>query len=165
MKQESLAASYITEAFLLLLERKEFKEISVSDICKKAGVARMSFYRHFASKEDVLRKWLASITDQFLVESGISYKNDPLPDYFVKLFTHMQKHKEICLALYKAGLIDLVKGQFERAFFLAHQGEYDAYKSCFHVGGIYNIFLAWLLDDCRLAPEEIARKTGDLLHR
>ena len=41
----------IIEAFLLLLQNQPYEKISISDIVKKAGVARVSYYRNFNSKE------------------------------------------------------------------------------------------------------------------
>ena len=72
IKREALVSEYIEEALLLLLEKKEYKAITISEICQKAGVTRMSFYRNFESKEDILRRWMKSITDSFIESSGIS---------------------------------------------------------------------------------------------
>ena len=35
------------EAFLALLEKKEFAYITVKEICEKAGVNRSTFYLHY----------------------------------------------------------------------------------------------------------------------
>ncbi len=45
---------HINEA-LLGLARKSLNEISISEICETAGVGRMSFYRNYESKEDVIK--------------------------------------------------------------------------------------------------------------
>lgn len=163
IKREALVDEYITEALLVLMKKKEYRAISITEICEKAGVTRMSFYRNFESKEDILKKWLTSITDDFLVVSGISYKNDSNRDYFIKLFTHLKKHKTICSAMYKADLIYLVKEQFDRVFLSIHQDEYDAYKSYFLAGGIYNVFLLWLMNGCKETPEELAERMDSIL--
>ena len=86
IKRESFVDAYITEALLSLLEKKEYKDISITEICKKAGVTRMSFYRNFESREDILFKKVRNVTDSFLKESAISYKNDTASEYFLKLF-------------------------------------------------------------------------------
>ena len=48
---------YIITALLQLLHKKAFSQISVTELCRKAGVSRMSFYRYFESREDVLKKF------------------------------------------------------------------------------------------------------------
>lgn len=158
IKREALVDVYITEAFLLLLKKKEYKDISITEICKKAGVTRMSFYRYFESKEDILLKRVRYVTDSFLEESGISYKNDTVSSYFIKLFTHMKQQMELCNALNKAGLIYMVKDEFDRVFLDTYRQEYDEYKSVFLAGGIYNVFLFWFINGCRDNPEDLAKR-------
>lgn len=165
IKREALVDAYITEAFLLLLKKKEYKDISITEICKKAGVTRMSFYRNFESKEDILLKKVRYVTDNFLQESAISYKNDTISSYFIKLFTHMEQQKELCAALNKAGLIHIIKDEFDRVFLDTYRQEYDDYKSVFLAGGIYNVFLYWFQNDCRDNPEALAKRLGDLLRK
>ena len=165
VKREALVSEYITDALLMLMRKKDYKDISITEICEKAGVTRMSFYRNFESKEGVLKKWIKSITDTFLMVSEISYKNDNNRDYFIKLFTHMKQHKAICAALYKADLIYLVKEQFDRGFLSIYHDEYDDYKSYFLAGGIYNVFLLWLMNGCTENPEGLADRMNDILIR
>ena len=163
IKREALVSVYITEALLLLLKKKEYKDISIVEICKKAGVTRMSFYRNFESKEDILFKKVRDVTDSFLKESAISYKNDTLSSYFVKLFTHMRQQAELCNALNKAGLIHIIKDEFDRVFISRYSQEYDEYKSVFLAGGIYNVFLIWFRNNCRDNPEDLAKRLDDIL--
>ena len=44
----------IINAYIALLRLKSFQDISVTDICGEAGVARKTLYGHFSSKEQVL---------------------------------------------------------------------------------------------------------------
>lgn len=163
IKREAFVDVYITEAFLLLLKKKEYRDITITEICKKAGVTRMSFYRNFESKEDILHKKVRNITDSFLKESAISYKNDTVSCYFIKLFTHMKQQIELCNALNKAGLFYMIKDEFDRVFLSTYRQEYDEYKSVFLAGGIYNIFLYWFLNNCRDNPEDLAKRLDGIL--
>ena len=45
----------LTGALLELLEEKPLADISVSELCDRAGVGRTSFYRNYQEKEDILR--------------------------------------------------------------------------------------------------------------
>lgn len=163
IKREALVSEYIMYALLYLIKKKDYKDISITEICEKAGVTRMSFYRNFDSKEDILKKWISSITDSFLAVSGISYKRDSTKEYFTKLFLHMEQHKTVCLALYKSDLIYIVKQQFDRVFLEIHKDEYDEYKSYFLAGGIYNVFLLWMINGCRESPAELANRMDNFL--
>ncbi len=165
VKREALVGEYIEEALLYLMQNKDYRTISITEICRKAGVTRMSFYRNFDSKEDILKKWVNSITETFLANSGISYKNNSSREYFIRLFTHMEQHKAVCLALYNAGLIYIIKEQFDRVFLDVYKDEYDQYKSFFLAGGIYNVFLLWLINGCRESPSEIAGRMDNIFSK
>jgi AcrR family transcriptional regulator len=45
----------------MLLHRRSYKNMRVSDITKKAGVGRATFYAHFTSKDDLLRSQLQRV--------------------------------------------------------------------------------------------------------
>lgn len=163
VKREAFVDVYITEALLCLLKKKEYKDISITEICKKAGVTRMSFYRNFEDKEDIMRKKVRKVTESFLKDSAINYQEDTTHKYFIKLFAHMECQKELCDALYKAGLIQIVKDEFDRVFLDIHRYEYNNYKSSFLSGGIFNIFLVWFLNGCKESPEEMAEQLESIL--
>ena len=155
----------ISEAMLRLMKDREYNKITLQNIVDEAGVSRMAFYRNFESKEDVLRYWLKGVTDRFVVESGISYRDNAPRDYFITLFTHLASYREICEALYNAGVSHLLKDEFDRVFLSIHGGEYDDYKSYFHAGCIYNVFLLWLMRGCPETPEELADKLDNIMTR
>ncbi|MEM9945555.1 MAG: TetR/AcrR family transcriptional regulator [Cyanobacteria bacterium P01_D01_bin.36] len=52
----------LQDSLCTLLESKSFSELSITDICKQADVARVTFYQHYDSKEALL---LASVTKFF----------------------------------------------------------------------------------------------------
>ncbi|QDK71943.1 TetR/AcrR family transcriptional regulator [Lactococcus protaetiae] len=48
------------------LDKHTLSELSVTEICERAGVSRMAFYRHFKSKEQVLLEYFTPIYGDFL---------------------------------------------------------------------------------------------------
>ena len=68
----------ITQALLILMENKDFEKITITDIVNKAGVVRMSFYRNYTSKEDVILKHLYEIYEKW----GKNINNDD-PSKFI----------------------------------------------------------------------------------
>jgi len=46
----------------MLLDKKQFRDISITDLCNQADIARVTFYQHYDSKEALL---VASVTDFF----------------------------------------------------------------------------------------------------
>ncbi len=165
LQSEKYVDKYITEALFNLMKKKDYSTISITEICNKAGTGRMSFYRNFESKEDIIKKWITNTTDKFLKESDISYKNDSTKDYFIKLFTHLEEYKTEAYLIYKANLFNLLKNEFDKKLINLHQKEYENYKSYFIAGGILNVYYFWLINGSKESPEELASKMVDLLEK
>ncbi len=80
MKQKSLCVSkrsdprtahtrsQIDGAFVTLMQRRAYSGIRVSDITKKAGVGRATFYAHYTSKHELLRSQIRRIVVPMLKE-------------------------------------------------------------------------------------------------
>ncbi len=165
LKAEKYVDEYITNALFTLMKRKKYDDISITEIANKAGVGRVSFYRNFNSKEDIIKNWIEDTTNNFLKSSDINFKKDSTKDYFIKLFNHLEKYKEESFLIYKANLIHLLKSVFENKLLSIHQKEYDNYKSYFLAGGIFNVYYFWLINGCKESSEEIADKLVDLMQK
>ena len=158
-------STYIITALLQLMQKKAFDRISITELCRKAGVSRMSFYRNFESKEAVLNKWCARITDRFVAESGINYRNNTMKEYFNTLFTHVLKYREMSFILQKNGLLWIVKDDIDRVFFETYRDVYDEYKMHFITGGIFNAYVLWIENGLRETPEELSLKLSEILEK
>ena len=45
VKRDGTVADYITQAFLMLLQKKSFHDIKINELCEKAGVTRKTAFR------------------------------------------------------------------------------------------------------------------------
>lgn len=59
-------AARMDEAFLELIEKKDFAYITVKEICEKAGVNRSTFYLHYETVGDLLEESVRHIIDRFV---------------------------------------------------------------------------------------------------
>ena len=164
-KRKLSVAEYITNSLFDLMKVKPYNNISITEITDKANVNRVSFYRNFTSKEDIIDKWIKSTTQNFLSKSDISYQKDSTIDYFTKLFTHLEKYKTEALLIYKANLFNLLKNEFDTNLINLHKKEYSNYKSYFLAGGIFNVYYFWLINGCKETPQQVAEKLVDLMSK
>ena len=63
---EEYSRYYIVQALFKLMNEYEFEKIGVSDIARKAGVGRATFYRYFKRKEDVIVYYFEHNTKDFV---------------------------------------------------------------------------------------------------
>lgn len=68
MPEETVAQERIAVALIGLLNEKPLDRISITEITEKAGVSRVSYYRHFSSKEDVLTQHAEYVLESVYVD-------------------------------------------------------------------------------------------------
>lgn len=83
MQRNTETKSLIKEAFTVLMKEKGFQTLTVSDITRKAGINRGTFYLHYVDKYDLLEK----LEDDLL--------NDLNEILLKKYDNHFDKPKEI----------------------------------------------------------------------
>jgi AcrR family transcriptional regulator len=89
----------IDAAFVALLHRRSYGNIRVSDITKKAGVGRATFYAHYASKDDLLLSQFQRIVAPMLAATP----NGACPVNAVAFLTHVMGSPQIYKALMGPG--------------------------------------------------------------
>ena len=60
---------WIEDALIQLIKTGRFEDISITELCAKAGVGRPTFYRHFSGKTDVLQSRIHRQFEDFLAEA------------------------------------------------------------------------------------------------
>jgi AcrR family transcriptional regulator len=86
----------IDAAFVELLHRRSYDGIRVSDIAKKSGVGRATFYAHYTGKGDLLRSQMDRVVAPMLVASAQQLA--PCVDA-TNLFAHILARPRIYAAL------------------------------------------------------------------
>lgn len=98
----------LRNAFMELIKSQPFEKISVTDICKKAMINKMTFYKHYQDKYALLDDCIKAIAENVYfncVKNGDIYKrlNDNPTDFFVDLLNVIMNEcyskKEILLSL------------------------------------------------------------------
>ena len=142
----------ISQALFQLMEKQDFRKITVSSLVKTAGVSRNSFYRNYQSIEDILRQYLVDKTSQWWAE----YLAHPHPNVIEETFQHFLSMKEELLLLYRCGLPHLL---MEHIFACGRQSltgdPDDAYRTSFLSGGLCGLTNQWVLREVKGSPQEM----------
>lgn len=154
-KKESM--DRIEKVFIELLQTKELDEISVSDICKRAGLNRTTFYANYTD----IYGLADAIRDKLENEVSDLYKEEVMQGFnsndFLKLFRHIKDNQIFYKTYFKLGYDNNYK-IFRYDTALAHkhfQNKFIEYHMEFFKAGITQIIKIWLKGGCKESPEDM----------
>lgn len=158
------------EAFLELLEKKDFAYITVKEICEKAGVNRSTFYLHYETVADILAESVEYMHNRFLLSfSGVDDiagkilhcpKEELMlltPSYLQPYLSFIQEHRQLyCTAMQKPEIfsVDETYSKIFKHIFDPILERFDVpiaertYRMSFYLNGISAIIAEWLKNDC-----------------
>ena len=144
----------LTAALLELLKEKPLEEISISQLCGRAGVGRTSFYRNSQTKEDILRSHIYHLFKEWTGRLG---DGAPLDRLILAMFTHFKKHRDFYALLNQRGLTGLLKDVIlELCGFRPDQEAKAAYASAFAAYSLYGWVEVWFRRGMRESAAEMA---------
>lgn len=74
------AGERVLRAGLLLFAEQGYAEVTIEDVCRSAGIAKGSFYRHFASKEHLFYAVAAAAASAVIDQFSARAPDGPLED-------------------------------------------------------------------------------------
>ena len=150
----------ITTALLKLMHEKSFSDITISELIGEAKVARVSFYRNYTSKEDVLLTLIDDVLEQFrsTIETGednyYTYEN------VRRSFLYFRKYDRIVLDLHRFGygsiLLEKLNRFHEEVAGTMPTHSIEKYELYIYMGALYNTAMMWIQDGCREGLDEIS---------
>ena len=164
-------AARMDEAFLTLLEKKDFAYITVKEICEAAGVNRSSFYLHYETMADLLSESVSHMNEQFLTymkkdsQTFVTKLRDcPLdelylitPEHLTPYLGYIEQHKRLFrTATENAAVLGMDKS-YDRMFRHVFTPILDRYGipqqdrryiMAFYIQGLMAIISEWLRNDC-----------------
>ena len=140
------------------MDSKDFHQITISELVRRAGVSRQSFYRNYTSKEDIIIEIEDALLKTFQDSlSDPKYRGD-FHLWLLDLFEFLRKNQHVITVLQKAGLLDIL---FSKAPFLVEDlVQYHSRPFHYHIigslGAIKSIALEWFLTGMQESTEEMA---------
>ena len=166
-------AKLMNQALLALLEKKDIEFITVTEITRKAGVNRSTFYLHYENIYELLEETIENLNKEFLnafavqtppeiksKEEAFLITDEYLTSYllFVKrnkrvlqlihakprLFQTQKTYQRMYESVFYPAISQFIKGEKERIYYLE-----------FFTGGVSAIIHKWLALDCVMEIEEL----------
>ncbi|MGM0213550.1 TetR/AcrR family transcriptional regulator [Enterococcus sp. AZ109] len=163
IKQIEQSKAWFLEALLGLMEKESFETITVKQIAASAQLDRRTFYRHFASKEEIINYRVKQLLANHFVEIkklNLRSEEEIIRQHFYFLEEHIQ-------------FVKILKKQQLFSFLLDNYAEYTSlfatifpgaplvenesnYQVTFKAGGFLNVVSHWLEQEQRESPVEMA---------
>lgn len=122
----------INAAFISLLQGKELRDITVTDICEIAGIERSTFYAHY---EDV-----SALANAYAVQIEKQVSKQPHNDSdFSWIFDYIKEHPDFFKIYFKLGVSQVSSD----------------YKTIFFRNGAYSVAKMWFEDGCIESSEQM----------
>jgi len=157
-KQIQESKNMIKDALFTLLLEKNFRYISISEITAKAGVARMTFYRNFSSKEEIILYLFQSILKE-IKDEVMKIPTPSIKDLIRIRFAIIQKNRYIHQLVDKNEirelLIEFRKININSFDHLLPPPPADRYSREYKMGGIQSVTELWIKSGMKESPEEM----------
>lgn len=150
----------IAESFFDLLQDKSYYDISIKEICAKAGISRQTFYSLYGTKEDVIRFYLAETFTEWRRQAKTNGVNSlyDLILFFLLGITEDEKLSQLYSSEVLGGILaDILKEHLNKTI-LYDRGSIsvgDSVANSFIAGGLTMAFKQWHADEDKISIEDV----------
>ena len=153
----------IETAFLALILKYRYEDITITQVCKQANINRSTFYCHYDDINDLIIK----IESKFAKSMAniFNYGERQNHQAFIEMFTFIKENKYFYNAFLNIPYITLAETN-TKIEVLKNIGDHTNmdktnkfgifYRASFFGAGIKEMCRLWLKFDCRETPEEMA---------
>ena len=160
-KRNKFTRMCIGEAMVALMKEKSYSKIKILDLAVKAGVSRMTFYKYYHTKDEVLNDYLNEIISGYIDIYDTS-TSSTFPNYenILNALIYFDKYSNFFVALCNAGLYSLLinaTNEYLENIVVPKYG-ISLYKAYYFAGAILNTFIKWEENGKIESPEKIAHQ-------
>jgi len=167
----------MNNALINLLDKKDFEDITVKEICQTASVNRSTFYLHYDNTYDLLKETLENLYKDFFsrYDSNLSMdrintkSSDDLflitPQYLNPYLSFVQDNKKIFKLMYFKNEVFNGRNMYEdwlnKIFkpilskFNVKNEEEQSYIMLFHLQGLIGLIMEWVKNDCKMPIDDL----------
>lgn len=151
----------ITNVLLHLMHRHSFSDISITEIIQTAGVARVSFYRNYTSKEDVLITLIEDILEKFHKEIDCDGADYYTYQNILKSFQYFEAYGNYVLDLYLFGygsiLLEKLNQFHEIIAGTMPNRSVQKYGLYMYIGALFNTAVMWIQNGTKESAGDMAK--------
>ena len=153
-----LVVESLQGALLQLIGKVPYERITITELCKKAGVSRMAFYGNFSCKDDIFKRIVSDLQTEMLSRIGSPFRQPLSLDWYISLFDFVKDKSHILQPIFSAGYQDKYL-KLVNSIVLRHKDmqPYETYMRLLWSGGLVNSVVYWLLNDMKETSVQMAQ--------
>lgn len=169
-KQKEQSVRMIEEALFELMDEKDYTQITVSEIVKRADISRRTFYRFYKEKDEVLRQYFGRLCQEYQRTVPVLACYD-IPQIAREYFGFWYQHKKFLMLMHKRGMDEMLYCEISRASAEIVKGRVNRedckniagieYFACYSAGGFASLLERWISEGMRGLPGEYAKKVSE----
>ncbi|MFP7254443.1 hypothetical protein CHH91_11815 [Virgibacillus sp. 7505] len=169
-RQDSLySQQYIMEALNQLLEENALEDITITEICKKAGVARVTFYKYYHTIYDVMNASVEVSIKRAIEQLSNINTTDNIQDVIADITAGIAANPTSLQRQINANTHGVILDYFIHAISRLSQADTVFSKKLNHsevlfiAGGMFSIIIQWFKNDLQESPQSVAAMIIDSL--
>lgn len=154
------------------MKEQSYHQITVSEIVKRADVARRTFYRLYNGKDGVLHGYFGRLCQEYRAKTQV------LPGYRIRqiaqeYFSFWYQYKEVLILLHMCGMDEMLYYEISRVSADVVKGRMDSssrknmrgieYFADYSTGGFILLLKRWIEEGMTETPEQYAKAVSDAL--
>lgn len=170
--QNKITKESIFTALMILMEQKKFKEISISEIAKKAGVSRMAFYRNYNVIEDIIISYINEFFEEYSKQI-LGYEKIDNYESVHSYFSYFRKHEKLITNLINSNLTNLLLDKSVEYFHTLSQESVckkayspikERYIIEFMAGGLFKVLIEWVKSGMKESDDDMSKIVCDIIN-
>jgi len=162
---------WLLDALLQLMSEKNYNDITIKELTKRADLDRKTFYRHFNNKDELLMLPLAEAFEQYVIGVQKLPDSKTTKDILVVYFQICLKYMDYLMLLHANDLLLNVLTKFQEYLPILSDifsndtkiHKRTSYETFFQVGGFWNVTRQWIIDGAKETPEEMAEIISSMI--
>lgn len=170
-KEKRKPAERLESTLFALLQEKTFDEISITELCEAAGVARKTFYRKFVDMHEIVETAFLGVFKR--LTDTIDFAACDAKSVYLICFEYLAAHKDFTSAfvdpiLHKTVtnvLCGCVEAAFEKTYYdtVAIDPTVSDFVAPFLAEGLISIIRTWVASGFKHSPQVLALLAERLL--
>lgn len=167
----------LKESLLKILNEKDLEVISVTELCRDAGVNRATFYRHYDIPRDLLKEIRQDMYCDLRRHVAMPQNAEDFPMTIEKLCMYINDHREMIRVLLQSSS-DADFADFMNEVYLELAREYSHMEmlrklsmedirlmTLYSTGGSYFVLRSWVMGSIQKTPKQMADYVANLLSK